>query len=68
MVNRLQFSGILLRLLVWGILLVTISFHSTGWAMKMIGSVEKKHHPKLLIIALIVAFLIVAILLRKYAL
>ncbi len=58
-----EFAGLeLLALTVWGSLLTTVGFHSTGWALKLIGKVEHKHHPRLLIGAIIVAFVVFALL------
>ena len=55
-----EFAGLeLLALTVWGSLLTAVGFHSTGWALKL---VEHKHHPKLLISAIIVAFIVVTLL------
>jgi membrane protein DedA with SNARE-associated domain len=51
------FAGIeLLALSLWGSLLVTIGFHFTGLALKIIGRVERHHHSRLLIIAIVTAF------------
>ena len=58
-----EFAGLeVLALTVWGSLLVTIGFHATGWALKIIGKVEHKQHPQLLLIAIVVAFVVVALL------
>lgn len=58
-----QFAGLeVLSLAVWGSLLATVGFHATGWALKVIGKVEHKHHPHLLLTAIIVAFVVVALL------
>ena len=58
-----EFAGLeLLALTVWGSLLTTIGFHSTGWALKLMGKVEHKHHAKLLIGAIVVAFIVFALL------
>ena len=58
-----EFAGLeVLALTVWGSLLVTIGFHATGWALKLIGKVEHKQHPQLLLIAIVVAFVVVALL------
>jgi len=52
------FAGIeLLALTLWGGLLVTIGFHFTGLALKIIGRVERHHHPRVLLVALVVALL-----------
>ena len=58
-----EFAGLeLLALTVWGSLLTTIGFHSTGWALRLMGKVEHKHHAKLLIGAILIAFVIFALL------
>ena len=58
-----QFAGLeVLALTIWGGLLVTLGFHSTGWALRLIGKVENKNHPQLLLIAIVVAFVVVALL------
>ena len=58
-----EFAGLeLLALTVWGSLLTAVGFHSTGWALKIMGKVEHKHHPRLLIGAIIVAFIFFALL------
>ncbi len=58
-----EFAGLeLLALTIWGSLLATVGFHSTGWALKIIGKVEHKHHPKLVIGAIVLAFVVVALL------
>ena len=58
-----EFAGLeVLALSVWGSLLVTVGFHATGWALKLIGKVEHKHHPHLLLTAIAVAFVVVALL------
>ena len=58
-----QFAGLeVFALTIWGGLLMTVGFHSTGWALKLIGKVEHKNHPQLLLIAVLVAFVIVALL------
>ena len=52
------FAGIeLLALSLWGGLLVTIGFNFTALALKIIGRVERHHHPHLLLAALIIALL-----------
>jgi membrane protein DedA with SNARE-associated domain len=45
----------LLGLVVWGSLLGTIGFHFTSLAFKIIGKVERHHHPHLLLIAIGIA-------------
>ena len=58
-----EFAGLeVLALTVWGSLLVTVGFHSTGWALKLMGKVEHKNHPQLLLIAILLAFVVVALL------
>lgn len=58
-----EFAGLeLLSLTVWGCLLVTVGFHATGWALKIIGHVDNKNHMHLLISAIVVAFVGVALL------
>ena len=58
-----EFAGLeLLALTAWGSLLATVGFHSTGWALKIIGKVEHKHHPRLVIGAIVLAFVVVALL------
>lgn len=51
----------LLALLVWGSLLVTLGFHATGWALKLIGQVDQNNHTHLLIGAIVIAFVGVAV-------
>lgn len=59
----IEFAGIeLLALSIWGGILVAVGFHSTGWAIRLLGKVEGKNHPYLLLIAILVAFVIVALL------
>ena len=51
-----KFAGIdLLGLGLWGSLLVTIGFNFTGLALRIIGKVERHHHPHLLLIAIAIA-------------
>jgi len=58
-----EFAGLeLLSLTLWGSLLVAVGFHSTAWALKIMGNVEHKHHPKLLLGAIVLAFVVVALL------
>ncbi len=58
-----KFAGIeLIALTIWGCLLTAIGFHSTGWALRLLGKVEGKHHPHLLLVAMILAFVIIAVL------
>ena len=59
----MKFAGIeLLSLTIWGGILAAVGFHSTGWALRLLGKVEGKHHPQLLLIALLIAFIVVALL------
>ncbi len=52
-----------LGLAVWGSILATIAFHCTGWALRLIGKVQGSHpHRKLIIGAIILGFIIVAVL------
>ena len=58
-----KFAGIeLIALTIWGGILTAIGFHSTGWALRFLGKVEGKNHPQLLLIALLIAFIVVALL------
>ncbi len=58
-----EFAGLeVLSLIIWGGLLTTVGFHSTGWALKLIGKVQPQHHAKLLVIAILIAFVVVALL------
>lgn len=58
-----EFAGLeVLSLTVWGSLLMAVGYHSTGWALKLIGKVEHKNHPHLLLTAIVVAFAVVALL------
>ncbi len=51
-----KFAGIeLLALSLWGALLMTIGFHFTGLALKIIGKVERHHHPRMLLAAIAIA-------------
>jgi len=53
-----KFAGIeLLALSLWGSLLVTIGFHFTSLALKIIGRVERHHHSRVLLAALAIALL-----------
>ena len=59
----LKFAGIeALSLAIWGCLLTAIGFHSTGWALRLLGKVERKNHLHLLLIAMLIAFVIIALL------
>ena len=58
----LKFAGIeLLALMIWGGILTATGFHSTGWALRLLGKVESKNHPQLLLIAILVAFIVLAL-------
>ena len=58
-----QFAGLeVLALTIWGSLLTLVGFHSTGWALKLIGKVDNKHHGHLLVAAIALAFVVVALL------
>jgi len=57
------FAGIeLLALSLWGGLLVTIGFNFTALALKIIGKVERHHHPHLLLTAIAIASVAVFLL------
>ncbi len=59
----LKFAGIeFVALALWGGILVGVGFHSTGWALRMLGKVEGKHHPYFLLGTLLVAFIVIALL------
>lgn len=59
----LKFAAIeMCALVIWGGILTAVGFHSTGWALRMLGKVEGKHHPYLLLGAVVVAFIVVALL------
>lgn len=59
----MKFAAVeLLALSIWGGILTAIGFHSTGWALRVMGKVEGKHHLHLLLIAMLVAFVVVALL------
>ena len=51
-----------LSLAIWGGLLTAVGFHSTAWALRMLGNVERKHHLHFFLIAMLIAFVIVALL------
>jgi membrane protein DedA with SNARE-associated domain len=58
-----RFVGVeLIGLLVWGHILLAIGYNCTGWAMRLIGSVEQRNHPRMLIITILGAFLFIAIM------
>ena len=58
-----EFAGLeLLSLTIWGTMLVTLGFHATGLALKIIGHVDHKNHTHLLLSAIAVAFVVVALL------
>ncbi|MEP6670970.1 MAG: hypothetical protein ABJF10_17555 [Chthoniobacter sp.] len=53
-----KFAGIeLLALTLWGSLLVTVGFHFTSLALKIIGRVERHNHTHVLLITLVIALL-----------
>lgn len=57
------FAGIeILALSLWGGLLVTIGINFTGLALKIIGRVERHHHPHVLFIAIAAASVVVLLL------
>ena len=59
----MKFAAIeMLALTIWGTILAAIGFHSTGWALRVLGKVEGKHHPYLLLIAMLLAFVVIALL------
>ena len=59
----MKFAAIeVLALGIWGGILTAIGFHSTGWALRVLGKVEGKHHPHLLLIAMLVALVVIALL------
>ena len=58
-----KFAGIeLIALTIWGCLLTAIGFHSTGWALRLLGKVEGKNHTHLLLVAMLIAFVVIALL------
>ena len=58
-----EFAGLeVLSLTIWGGLLTTAGYHSTAWALKLIGKVQPQHHARLLISAILIAFVVVALL------
>jgi membrane protein DedA with SNARE-associated domain len=57
-----QFAGLeLLALTVWGSLLVALGFHATSLALKIIGHVDQSNYARLLMGAIVVAFIGVAV-------
>ncbi len=59
----MKFAAIeVLALTIWGGLLTAVGFHSTAWALRMMGKVERKNHLHLLLIAMLVAFVVIALL------
>ena len=59
----IKFASIeLLSLTIWGGILAGVGFHSTGWALRMLGKVEGKQKPYLLLGAMLVAFVVFALL------
>ncbi len=66
-IHQLRYTRFLsiefLSLLIWGSTLSTISFHFTGWALRLIGKVQGPHpHRKIIFTALAIAFVVVAVL------
>ena len=58
-----KFAGIeFIALTIWGCLLTAIGFHSTGWALRLLGKVEGKNHTHLLLVAMLIAFVVIALL------
>lgn len=58
-----RFAGVeILALTLWGSLLVTVGYHFTSLALRIIGTVESHSHPHLLIGAIILASVAVALL------
>ena len=59
----IKFAAIeVLALSIWGGILTAVGFHSTAWALRMMGKVERKNHLHLLIGAMIIAFVVIALL------
>ena len=59
----MKFAAIeVLALTVWGGLLTAVGFHSTAWALRMMGKVEHKNHLHLLLWAMLIAFVVIALL------
>ena len=59
----MKFAAIeLLALAIWGGFLTAVGFHSTAWALRMMGKVEHKNHLHLLLGAMLVAFVVIALL------
>lgn len=59
----MKFAAIeVLALAIWGGFLTAIGFHSTAWALRMMGKVEHKNHLHLLLGAMLVAFVVIALL------
>ena len=59
----MKFAAIeVLALTIWGGLLTAVGFHSTGWALRMMGKVEAKNHLHLLLWAMLIAFVVIALL------
>jgi membrane protein DedA with SNARE-associated domain len=58
-----RFAGVeIVALTLWGSLLTVLGYHSTGLALRIIGTVESHSHPHLLIGAVVFAFVAVAAL------
>ena len=59
----MKFAAIeVLALTIWGGMLTAVGFHSTAWALRMMGKVESKNHLHLLLIAMLIAFVVIALL------
>ena len=59
----MKFAAIeVLALAIWGGFLTAVGFHSTAWALRMMGKVEHKNHLHLLLGAMLVAFVVIALL------
>ncbi len=51
-----------LALTLWGSLLATIGFHSTAWAIRLLGRVEHKHRTHFVLTAIAITLIVVLIL------
>ena len=59
----MKFAAIeLLALAIWGGILTAVGFHSTAWALRILGKVERKNHLQLLLIAMLIAFVVIVLL------